>query len=47
MAEWESGRDGVLCTNVAVQAYIMLLGALVKYWGQIRQPMREKWTLRI
>ena len=32
MIEWESGRDGVLCTNVAVQAYIMLLGALVKYW---------------
>jgi DGQHR domain-containing protein len=32
LTEWESGRDGVLCTNVAVQAYIMLLGALVKYW---------------
>src|ERR1700687_3942709 len=31
-AEWESGRDGYLCTNVAVQAYIMLLGALIKYW---------------
>ncbi len=30
--EWESGRDGILCTNVSVQAYIMLLGALVKYW---------------
>ncbi|MBI2472262.1 MAG: DGQHR domain-containing protein [Planctomycetes bacterium] len=32
LTEWESGRDGFLCTNVAVQAYIMLLGALVKYW---------------
>jgi DGQHR domain-containing protein len=32
LTEWESGRDGNLCTNVAVQAYIMLLGALVKYW---------------
>jgi len=30
--EWESGRDGHLCTNVSIQAYIMLLGALVKYW---------------
>ena len=32
LAEWESGRDGNLCTNVAVQAYIRLLGSLVKYW---------------
>jgi DNA sulfur modification protein DndB len=32
LTEWESGRDGYLCTNVAVQAYIMLLGSLVKYW---------------
>ena len=32
LAEWENGRDGYLCTNVAVQAYIMLLGSLVKYW---------------
>lgn len=32
LTEWENGRDGILCTNVAVQAYIMLLGALVKYW---------------
>lgn len=32
LTEWENGRDGYLCTNVAVQAYIMLLGALVKYW---------------
>ena len=32
LTEWESGRDGCLCTNVSVQAYIMLLGALVKYW---------------
>jgi DGQHR domain-containing protein len=34
LIEWESGRDGNLCTNVAVQAYIRLLGALVKYWEQ-------------
>lgn len=32
LTEWESGRDGFLCTNVGVQAYIMLLGTLVKYW---------------
>ena len=32
MTEWESGREGNLCTNVAVQAYIRLLGSLVKYW---------------
>jgi DNA sulfur modification protein DndB len=30
--EWESGRDGFLCTNIAVQAYILLFGSLVKYW---------------
>jgi DNA sulfur modification protein DndB len=32
LSEWENGRDGHLCTNVAVQAYIMLMRALVKYW---------------
>ncbi len=32
LSEWESGRDGLLCTNVSVQAYIMLLGSVVKYW---------------
>ena len=32
LMEWESGRDGCICTNVAVQAYIMLLGAFVDYW---------------
>lgn len=32
LLEWESGRDGSLCTNVAIHAYIMLFGALVKYW---------------
>jgi DNA sulfur modification protein DndB len=32
MNEWESGRDGHLCTNIAVQAYIILFGSLVKYW---------------
>ena len=31
--EWESGREGYLCTNVAVQAYILFLGSLVKYWS--------------
>lgn len=30
--EWESGRDGFLSTNIAVQAYISLFGSLVKYW---------------
>ena len=34
LAEWESGRDGHLCTNVAIQAYILLLGSLIKYWEQ-------------
>lgn len=32
MSQWESGREGYLCTNVAVQAYILLLGSLIKYW---------------
>lgn len=32
MAEWDSGRDGFICTNVAVQAYIMLFGVVIKYW---------------
>ena len=32
LVEWESGRDGYLCTNIAVQAYILLFGSLVKYW---------------
>ncbi len=32
LSEWERGREGFLCTNVSVQAYIMLLGALIKYW---------------
>ena len=32
LSQWEKGRDGVLCTNVAVQAYIMLLAALIAYW---------------
>lgn len=30
--EWESGREGHLCTNVGVQAYILLLAELIKYW---------------
>ena len=32
MVQWESGREGYLCTNVAVQAYILFLGSLIKYW---------------
>lgn len=28
---WESGRSGLLCTNVAVQAYLQLLSSLVSY----------------
>lgn len=32
LTEWENGREGYLCTNVAVQAYIMLFGSLVEYW---------------
>jgi DNA sulfur modification protein DndB len=30
-AQWESGRLGFLCTNIAVTAYINLLAALIKY----------------
>jgi DGQHR domain-containing protein len=32
LQQWEIGRAGFLCTNVAVQGYIMLLASLVKYW---------------
>lgn len=32
LTQWENGREGYLCTNVAVQAYIMLLRSLIKYW---------------
>jgi len=32
LLEWEKGREGYLCTNVAVQGYILLLGSLIKYW---------------
>jgi DGQHR domain-containing protein len=32
LAQWEKGREGFLCTNVAVQAYILLLAALIRYW---------------
>lgn len=32
MAEWDAGRDGSLCTNVAVQGYILVFGSLVRYW---------------
>jgi hypothetical protein len=29
--QWESGRQGYLCTNVALQAYLLLLGAVISY----------------
>jgi len=32
LVQWEKGRAGMLCTNVAVQAYIMLLASLIKYY---------------
>lgn len=32
LTQWEKGREGYLCTNVAVQAYILFLGSLIKYW---------------
>lgn len=32
LTQWEKGREGYLCTNVAVQAYIMLFGSLIRYW---------------
>ncbi|NDV60969.1 DGQHR domain-containing protein [Puniceicoccales bacterium CK1056] len=28
---WESGRQGYLCTNVALQAYLQLLGSIISY----------------
>lgn len=31
LAQWEMGRDGVICTNVAIQAYLMLLASLIQY----------------
>lgn len=32
LAQWEMGREGWSCTNVAIQAYIQLLSSLIKYW---------------
>lgn len=32
IAQWELGREGWTCTNVAIQAYVQLLSSLVKYW---------------
>ncbi len=29
--QWEAGRQGYLCTNVALQAYLLLLGAVISY----------------
>jgi DNA sulfur modification protein DndB len=30
-ARWEAGRGGLVCTNIAVQAFLQLLGELVTY----------------
>lgn len=32
LAQWERGREGNLCTNVGIQAYIILLSSVVRYW---------------
>ena len=32
LSQWEKGREGHLCTNVAVQGYILLLASLIRYW---------------
>jgi len=32
LTQWEKGREGFLCTNVAVQAHLMLLTVIIKYW---------------
>lgn len=29
--QWESGRQGFLCTNVSLQAYFLLLGSVISY----------------
>jgi DNA sulfur modification protein DndB len=29
--QWEAGRQGYLCTNVALQAYLLLLGVIISY----------------
>ncbi|MHB1767470.1 MAG: DGQHR domain-containing protein, partial [Phycisphaerae bacterium] len=31
LEQWESGREGCLCTNTAVQAHLMLFASLIKY----------------
>jgi DNA sulfur modification protein DndB len=42
LPQWEIGRAGYLCTNVAVQAYIFLLSALIEYWeGNTATDPRE------
>ena len=33
-AQWEKGRKGFLCTNVAIQAYLLLFGSLIQYMEQ-------------
>jgi DGQHR domain-containing protein len=32
VAQWDKGREGFVCTNVAVQAHLMLLAAIIRYW---------------
>ena len=42
LTHWEKGREGFLCTNVAVQAYIMLLASMVRYWeGNVATEAKE------
>jgi DGQHR domain-containing protein len=31
-SQWEKGREGSLCTNTAIQAYILLCAELINYW---------------
>lgn len=31
LSQWEAGRKGFLCTNVAIQAYLLLLNAIISY----------------
>ncbi len=42
LEQWEKGREGILCTNVAVQAHLMLFAALIKYMeGNTAQSAKE------
>jgi DNA sulfur modification protein DndB len=42
MEQWESGREGFLCTNTAVQAHLMLFASLIQYMeGNTAQTAKE------